>query len=1842
MFNKKILFFILAMVIVGCKDTKDSAAEQRQNLFEFREYISNISSGVISSHSDVRVVLRNPSSKLQKDKILEDAVLKVSPNVKGKVVALNNQSIAFVPEHSFRQDTEYTFSLDLEAIIDTVDSEYETFTFKLKTIKQQFNVTTEHLQSYSKEWQYVEGTLRSSDAISLNDAESLVTAYQNEKPLHIKFDQSVEKGTQIPFTIDSIQRYESDSEITVHWNGSAINSGDKGEATIKIPGKNNFSVVDITTYGGENQYLEINFSDALKKNQNIDGLVSIEGVKKPSFVVEGNVLKVYPDQKIKGVTTLNIFQGIVNSDGYALNNVFQEKVAFEQLKPQVRLLSSGNILPSSNNLKINFEAVNLKAVDVTVIKIYQDNILQFLQNSELDESGNLTNVGRPIAKKAIQLQSNLTKNTGDWRAYALDLREIISPDPGAIYRVEFSFGKKYSSYTCEGSENDTPFELNSFDNFQQDVVDSKRWDPSDDSYYYTNYGDDYNWNDREDPCTNSYYYNKEATTNIIASDLALTVKKGKNESYFVAVNNIVTTQPLAGTKITFYNYQQQAVGDVVTESSGTAIFDAPSPVFFAMAERENQKTYIKLNDGNALSISKFDVSGVELQKGIKGFLYGDRGVWRPGDTLHLNFILNDKNNPIPQHHPVIFELSDPYGKLVHKKVNVDGIAGFYNFSTPTDLEAPTGNYLAKVQIGGATFTKRLKVETIKPNRLKIKAGFDSEILSSEKPIEGQLEVHWLHGAIAKNLKSDVNVRFTKTQTDFETYPNYTFDDPTASFVSQDLTGFNGNINAQGKANFSLNPELKGKAPGKLQATFITKVYENGGDFSTDVFSKTYAPYQTFVGLKVPEGDQRNMLVTDQDHSFEVVTVDATGKAKAVKDLEVSVYKINWRWWWDTSEENLSSFNSSQYQDKVYSTTLSTNNKGKASFEFNIKYPEWGRYLVRVQDKKGLHTTGETVYFDWPGWAGKSKNQDSEAATMLVFSSDKEDYTVDENAQITFPSALGGRALVTVENGNEVIESMWITTQKGETKFDLPMRAEYAPNVYVHISLIQPHASTSNDAPIRMYGVIPITVTDPQTVLQPEIAMPDQLEPEQNFTLKVSEKNSKAMTYTVAVVDEGLLDLTRFKTPNPWDDFFAREALGVKTWDIYDQIVGAFGGRIDQIFSIGGDGMAAAANTKKANRFKPMVVFLGPFELEEGQSKTHKIHVPKYIGSVRTMIIAGNVGENAYGSVEKTTAVKKPLMVLASAPRKITPKESVTIPVTVFAMEQSVKNVTVELKENPHFEIIGASKKSVAFDQPDEKMVFFNIQVNQITGISEVEIEATSTGQSASYKIELDAINPNPITTQVTPLTLEGNQEKDLDFETFGITGSNTAEIEFSTLPPMDFTNRLKYLITYPYGCLEQQTSAAFPQLYLPDIFDLTFDKKKDIQQNVEKAIDRLGRFQLVNGGFSYWPGQNYANDWSSSYAGHFLLEAEKLGYVLPIGFKKKWLTYQQQAARQWRISESRSSLSQAYRLYTLALAGQADVSSMNRLRETPNISNEAKLRLAATYALIGQRTVATHIFESANITFEPVNFDYHTYGSTERNMAMGLETLILLERKDEALELAQSIAKALESDQWMSTQTTAYSLLSMSKFANYIGGKAMQITYTINGQSESISTEKSLASRGLIIRQGENKIKIKNQHDNTVFVRLIRGGKLEVGSEKTIERNLKATVVYKGRDGSPMDISRLSQGSNFISEITITNLKSEAVNSIALTQLIPSGWEIVNTRFTDFGDFKANDVTHTDIRDDRCNFFFDLKKNESKTFRLLLNASYLGNYYLPGIQSQAMYDNNYLVRTNGQWIEVIQ
>lgn len=1877
--------FIAVLIFQSCG--RKSAADFNSDFSLFKGIITNFTGGIVSAQSDIRVVLAFDKKEWKTNQVLDNDLFDISPNVDGKVVALSSNTIAFIPEKKLEPDTEYQVTLKVDKLMTTVQKELSEFNFTVKTLKQDFLVTTQDIQSYSKDYQYLNCTLKTADNIDLETAQKLVQAEQQGKKLSVKFIKSLSTSTEYKFIIDSIQRFDTDSKIDILYDGDDFDIDQKGEIEYPIAGKDNFKVVNVTVPDGDNQTLLINFSDALQKGQDFKGLVSIQNTKNLKFTTQGNVLKVFfnneaeptpvqpvavqevqveavavdsaavatdstavavvaeeeyveeveetiPEKVMSGQVLVEIFQGIESENGYKMKANFSTTVSFDPIKPNVKFTKNGTILPSSNNLKLNFEAVNLSAVDVKVYKIYKNNILQFLQYNELNGSQNLKKVAQPIAKSTINLKENKLVNFGEWNTFALDLSKIITPEPGAIYRVEFSFKKKYSLYKCDNAETEEETAEEEID--ENDVNYSEN---SYDDYYY----EDYEWRESQDPCTSSYYYNAKIGTNILASDLGVIAKRGENKSYLFVVNNIVTTEPVSNAKVELYNFQQQKLATEATNSEGIIKFQLDKFAYFAIVSLGDQSTYVKLDDGNSLSVSNFDVAGEALQKGLKGFIYGERGVWRPGDNLYLSFIFNDAANKLPKTHPIKFRLSDPNGKITYQTVQKSNELNHYSFIVPTNQDDPTGSWEAMVSVGGAKFYKNIKIETIKPNRLKIKNVFKNTVLSSSYPNTSFLQVNWLHGAVAKDLRVEMQAKFSQQTTTFKGYDKYVFDDLVRQFNTEEINVFSGKVDGTGKASVNIDPKLQGQAPGMLKAAFMTKVYEEGGDFSTDVIATTYSPYKTYVGLKLPALTKYEMLETRANNRFEVVTVDEKGRPKPVKNLEVKIFKVEWRWWWDASNDNVSNYNSSDATTSYKTLRVNTDANGKGSFQFALSDEEWGRYMIRVTDPTDGHATAQSVNIDWPMWSGKTRNTDASTANMLVFSTDKKNYAVGEKAHISFPSSEGGRALISIENGAKVVQTIWAKTTKGETKVEVPITAAMAPNVYFNITLLQPHASTKNDSPIRMYGIIPIEVIDKNTILEPKLSMPDVLKPEQTFNVSVSEKSGKEMTYTIAVVDEGLLDLTRFKTPNAWDSFYVREALGVKTWDVYDDVIGAYGGKVNQIFSIGGDQDLGGGKAKKANRFKPVVIYLGPFKLEKGQTKSHQIKLPKYIGSVRTMIVAGDANTSAYGSAEKATPVRSPLMALASLPRKISPSEKVTIPVTIFAMENHVKNVSVQIKTSPGLKVVGKSTQSLVFTSPDEKMAYFNLEVGATTGIGKVQVIATSGNERSTYDVEIDMTNPNPVTNTFTDVILEPNSSKSVSWKTFGVAGSNKARLEVSSMPTINFNGRLQYLIQYPHGCVEQTTSSVFPQLFLNDIADVDANRKALIQKNVTAGIQKLSGFQLANGGLSYWPGSGSADDWGSSYAGHFLIEAEKKGYVLPINFKSKWISYQQKEAKKWRYeAKYGNDLAQAYRLYTLALAGFPDLSSMNRLRETNGISNESKLRLAATYALAGQKQAGLSLLMKSQIDEENTKYNYYYYGSSDRNRAMALETLILLGQKQKAFSMAGKLAKQMSADQWMSTQTTAYCLYSMSKFAQFNGAKGVDIQFTNNGKSFGIKTNKSLAERNLAIKTGANGITIKNNKNSTLYVRVLNSGILPVGKENVIQSNLAANIVFKNRKGQVINVSKINQGTEFIAEVTIKNLTNERVQNVALSQILPSGFEIVNTRFTDFGDATNNVADYIDIRDDRTNFYFPIAAGATKTFRILLNASYLGNYYLPGLQCEAMYDNTFLARTKGEWVQVVK
>ncbi|MFZ5939096.1 MAG: alpha-2-macroglobulin family protein [Bacteroidota bacterium] len=1843
------ILLLLSLLVFGCKN---KPAAEEPIVPEYNPLISAFTSGIISSESSVMVrFAENFADSVIPGSPVEKGVLTIVPETRGSVSYVDQRTIQFTPETRFRPGTAFQVKVRVGKLF-SGDAASKPFVFSFHTVVQHIMLSTEAFRPYNDykpELNYIVGKLMSADVAEPEAVGQIIVAKQDGRTLHVSWDHL--SGTEHQFTIDSVRRGEEDSRVLISYDATPAGAEEKGEIEFTVPSLGSFQVLNYRVVQYPEQQVIISFSDPIKRDQNLTGLIRLATDTDLRFSVEGNNVSAFPEVRQNGTVTVFVEPGIRNVAGKGLLRGEQKDLRFEEIKPAVQLLGNGVIIPTTDKVQLPFKAVNLKAVEVKVVRIYENNVAQFLQVNQLNGNRELKRAGRLVLHKNIDLISDKAINYGEWNVFSLDLTQLIKTEPGAIYRVEIGFNRNQSLYPCPDNETEKTEEsqISSYDYSEEEEF--SYWDSYENYYYDDDYDyydyEGYEWRDRDDPCKQAYYGSRRSVSrNILASNLGLIAKHGTDGAYYVTVTDLIKSGPLSGATVRLYNYQQQLMAEETTNSDGTAVFKTGSQPFLVVAEQGVQKGYLRLIDGAALSSSMFDVSGVVINKGLKGFIYGDRGVWRPGDSLYLSFILNDKANPLPENHPVLFELKDPQGKIVARKVSTGNKSGFYSFHTKTAQDAITGNYTVSVKAGGTSFSKLLSVETVKPNRLKIELDFGTDtIFAAHGEIAGKISSRWLTGAKASNLKAEVEVILFPVKTSFKKYDGYIFDDPTRELSSYPTTIYSGETDISGVADFRQDLEISGEAPGMLSARFTTRVFEKSGDFSIDQASVPCSPYAAYVGIRVPPGDKRGMLLTDTLQTVKVATLDPSGKPLSLKKLEAKVYKLDWRWWWDASSDNLASYAGGTYHSPLFSKTISTSN-GNGEFSFMVKYPDWGRYLVLVSDPAGGHAAGKIVYIDWPGYAGKAKKGDPNAASILTFSSDKPSYNVGEEAEIAIPSSTRGKLFISIETGSGVLKQEWIDASGSETRYRFRITPEMTPNVYVFATLLQPHAQTVNDLPVRMYGIIPILVEDPETRLEPQISMPDELRPNSTVEIRVSEKNRKAMTYTIAVVDEGLLDLTRFRTPDPWSSFFSKEALGVKTWDLFDMVLGAWGGRMDGVYNVGGDGSDDGNGAREANRFPPMVKFLGPFT-SDGKEQVHKVNIPNYIGSVRTMVVAGNRG--AYGNTEKTTPVRQPLMVLATLPRVLGPEEEVALPVDIFVMDEKIRDVDVKITTNDL--LIAANKTGkVSFDGIGDKIVTFNLKTAASTGLGKVSVEVSSGREKAVYEIELQVRSSNPPVTGMTTAVLNPGETLEQPLEYVGMAGTNDLVLELSSIPPVDFGRRLRYLLQYPHGCIEQTTSAAFPQLYLGEIMELTEGEKQKADFNIKAAILRLGNFQTSDGGFSYWPGSAQVSSWGTSYAGHFLVEAKKKGYDIPSSLYSGWEKYQKKEARRWNLSGvtytyeiRQEQILQSYRLFTLALGGSAEIGAMNRLRERTDLCTEAKWRLAAAYALAGQKETARQLITGASVDIPDYDDSGYSYGSGTRDRAMILEAMVLMDMKKEAVPVLEMVAKALSSEQWMSTQTTAYSLIAVCSFTE---GRAtsdrLSFEYRFNN-GETRKAETTMPYAQVRLDPGldtKGKIRITNQGKQMVFARFIQTGTPLPGTEKALVSNLELSVEYRDLENRLLDVSQLQQGTDFKAVFRIKNTgRLGYYKTMALSSIFPSGWEIHNERLFSTMD-SDEQFDYQDIRDDRVLTYFSLAPNATRVFTVRLNAAYSGKFYLPAVKAEEMYRNDIQALIPGKWVVV--
>ncbi len=1475
-----LLLSLFMLVTWGCQRTPGSSSHKKGNALQYSSYVSAYSAGMQRSGNSLRIELVNNVPAAVRAAVEPDLLFDFSPNIRGEAVWVSERVLEFIPGAPLKNGTEYKASFAIGKVVEALE-EGEEFEWMFRVIDQVMSVELQQVAMVeeSPEQANVAVRILTSDFAADQAVEECLSFEEGEASWEHRAD-----GRSHLLTLSGVKRLPEDRTLEMVWSGKPLGLSQKGTLEALIPGTAAFHVLAVKPSSTSEPYLKVVFSDVLDANRELDGLFFLTSGKKLTLMVEGNTVELYPKGKIDSDDVLVIDGGVRSRQGMTLGEDYRFDVHFSSPKPAIRWVGEGAILPDGEQLVIPFEAVNLSAVDVTVVKIYASNVVDFFQDNNYSSAYNLKRNGRIILKERIALMGDQPVDQGGWNTYRIDLSKLMKADPGSMYRVKLNFDRSCSTYPCEGGESDEKDRFRGNRSLESDPEYTYYDNPS--SYYYDDsyYGDDW-WEHRDDPCFRAYYNDVSIERNLLASNLGVVVKRSPDDRLDVFVHDILTSKPLSGASVSALNYQKQVISSGTSDAQGAVSLPCDQTPFLVVASLRGQKGYLKIQDGESLSLSRFDVSGKTTEKGLKGFLYGERGVWRPGDTLYLSFMLDDKSNPVPQGHPVLMELFDPLGRMAWQQVQSLGRGKLNTFVVPTQPEDVTGTWNAKVTVGGAVFNKRVRIETLKPNRLRIR--FDlPDTLDATSEMRVPVRASYLHGAKASNLKFATNITLKAMRTSFPAYRDYLFFDPSVYFDEDHYEELQHKLDANGTAVLTI-PEMEGYAPGFVRASLESRVYEKSGEFSVDYTSVVMSPFTKYVGLHVPgDSDYWNRLETDKDIPFDIVTVDDRGNPVATRGVEVSFYKVKWSWWYEEGRTYASLVNNRNFE-LVREMVIDTKD-GEYHSTFRIPHADWGRYLIYVKLPHG-HATAKMVYVDWPEWNTRKSDGSRDGASLLSLVTDKEQYRVGDRVALTFPGTDKGTAIITLENGSGILHREVVSTFPGDNVYYVDVTKDMTPNIYACVHLLQPHSHPDNDLPLRLYGVIPIMVDDPATKLTPVITMKKELRSKEKTSITLSEKLGRPLYYTLAVVDEGLLSLTNYRTPAPYHYFYAREALGVKTWDMYDEVIGAFTGNMASLFAIGGDENLSLTGERKKRRFKPVVKFYGPYELGKGEQQQLELQLPEYVGAVRVMAVASS--GNAYGTAQKEVVVRDPLMVHATMPRVLAPGEIVEVPVTVFAMDRKVKKVSVSLSFSGDVSLVDGGSKQLTFEEEGEKIVRFKVKAGHNPGNIGVEVVATSGREKASQHIDLSLRNPNPQEVVVESYLVPKGGEALFPVMPVGDESNAEVEVEVASVPTLNTGSVFSYMMRYPHGCAEQSTSAGLVQMLLPSLLESDDPDFAHARENVVKIIAGLRKYQKGNGGMATWPGGYRTDPWVSCYVGHFLSMAADAGYAVPKGLENKLIRY---------------------------------------------------------------------------------------------------------------------------------------------------------------------------------------------------------------------------------------------------------------------------------------------------------------------------------------------------------------
>jgi len=1466
---------------------------------------------------------------------------------------------------------------------------------------------------------------------------------------------------------------------------------------------------------------------------------------------------------------VTVDKGLVAADGAVLDAKDSRTVRIPDLEPSVDFRDQGIFLSKNGYKNLAIKSINTNAAELSVDRVYYNNLFPLfsMDYSVFDDESGGGAVNGSLGDRIYNGRVPLRYKSNAAVLTPVNLEKYIQGHEPGLYRVAVNVPGK-------------------FQGFQRYVL---------------------------------------------MTDIGIVAKQGLGD-LLVWTASYSTLAPVAGANVRVLSYQNQELAAGTTDAKG--LFRArisPKTLrdkrpYLIMVQKGADRSYL-LYDRFQVDTTGLDVSGkVMPEAGYTAFVYGERDIYRPGETLEGLAVVRDTRLGLPPSMPVTLRLSDPQGRKLSEKTVVTGAEGTISLHQPLPVQTLTGAYTIDLVVADTVIGQyRFQVEDFVPDRISVAVNPDEQAGQAGKPLTFTVAGRYLFGAPGSDLPVEARVRLIKAPFAPKGFGDYVFGDPQRSFEDTEILEETGNLDAGGKASYTA--ELPGdlNPPAALTAIVTARVREGGGRGVTGMAKLPVHVYATFPGIKRLKSDA---TVPGKPVRFEYVVVTPEGKPTPAKGLTATLYRDRWQTVLRKGPDGSFKYESVRDPRTVDVKTVNAPG-GKGAVEFTP--PSFGSYRLTLADPESGATSQLEFYaggFGYSPWA-------VENPARLELVPDKTEYASGETARFQVRAPFAGKLLVTVE-GSDVHDVQILDLAGNTGQIEVPVKAAYMPGVYVTATLVRQAANVTADTPSRAYGAAPMFVDRASGRLPLTLAAPESMRPNGKLTAEVSAPPGSLVT--VAAVDEGILQLIAQKTPDPFAALYAKRQLQVQTYDTFSLLLPEVPPLMGKALAGGGDGMDDLSNfvrTQSPAR-RTVAYWSGPVAVGPTGKAQVAFDIPEFQGQVRLMAVG--ISGRRFAGTEAKTLVKSPLVLLPSFPRFLSFGDAARISVTVRNDTGKAGSFAIRLTAAGPVTVTDPSR-NVDIASGATATVEFPVTVGNTEGVAAFDVAVSGGGESSADTAQVAVRSPLPPRTTVRSGALETAEltVPNLASGEF-LPGTARIDVTVGRFPLIRFTGNLKSLLGYPYGCLEQTVSRAFPLLYFADLAQGMAPgafTSATPQAMVQSAIRRVTGMQLYNGGFSMWPGGSEPQAWMSLYAANFLAEAGRAGYPVDPGVMSQALAFAGETGREADLSKPAGLTLAAYALYVEAKAGRADIGAMDNLRDSQakRLPAEARGLLGAAYAAVGNTRTADMLLSGPVPAGEPHKETGGNLGSTLRDKALFLSALLDAVPADPRIvSLAEDVGRLLEGEPYPSTQENAFALLALGKF--YARQKAKPafsgVLYAGTGVLSDFSSNKVVSLHGLP-QSGDLRFVVKQGFTPGACAYSVRTRAIPTKAAYAPQATgLAIDRTYLTRDGQPVNLDAVPQGALIVVKFAV-RATTGPVSNVVLENLLPAGLEVENPRLSTTERLpwmeadEKTDAGYLDMRDDRTLLFTDLPDDKWHAYYALLRAVTPGSFIVPPAQAEAMY-----------------